>query len=198
MVKSKEVKKNLKDLDYASFNDNWQREAIIHNMIYGDSRFRNLILEYCNIEKTKDSIVIKNNPIEYEVDLVIEQNGKIKALLEVDYYERWDDIWPDKYKWCNILVSKLKYLGMVLDEQGKNQNPENLPYITATINKKGNKAMVATCELIKKHKDNIKNIHTKDAYGNSIGMQKFIQIPPKEAYQFGEWTESELIKLRVI
>lgn len=158
------------------YNDLDQRNAL-KALILNDSSFRKYMIDKFDIT---GEIELCYDPLgTYKVDAGIKQDGILIGLIEVDYYFKWDPIWPSNYRWCHALARKIKYW-----------QQEKLPYLGCTFNRQGNKVLVSTDEMQRQF------MHTKRKKPVQLNGEwvedEFLEIPLRVAKKFGEWTDEEL------
>lgn len=158
------------------FDDRKERKAI-KRFLYKDKEFQNFVINQFKITAPVEFVL---DPLgEMRVDAGLTQDGKLIGLIEVDYYKKWNSDWPENYRWCHVLVRKIKYW-----------ENTGLPYIACTFNTNLNKILVSTNEMQKKY------MYTKKAKKVELNGKWeddwFLEIPLSVAKKFGEWTKDEL------
>ena len=162
-------KEKIKRFAKRGYNDLPEREAV-ERLLLADKKFRDWLKEYFQIDGPFELI---QDPLgKYKVDLgVVDADGKILGLIEVDVFFSWKDEWPPHYKWCHRLGRKEKYWI---------NTP--YPYINITFSVNHNDAIVTTREIESQYP-------IKDKWFKYKQMTEQVrEVPISEAIKFGDWS----------
>ena len=155
------------------YNDIPERKAV-ERLLTNDPNFKSWLQKYFQIDGPFQLI---QDPLgEYKVDMgVVDKDGKILGLIEVDVFFSWKNEWPSHYKWCHRLGRKRKYWI---------NTP--YPYINITFSVNHKDAIVTTREIESQYP--IKNKYFK--YKQMT--EQIVEVPISEAIKFGDWCQHGL------
>jgi len=155
------------------YNDIPERKAV-ERLLTNDPNFKSWLQKYFQID---GPFQLVQDPLgEYKVDMgVVDKDGKILGLIEVDVFFSWKNEWPSHYKWCHRLGRKRKYWI---------NTP--YPYINITFSVNHKDAIVTTREIESQYP--IKNKYFK--YKQMT--EQIVEVPISEAIKFGDWCQHGL------
>jgi len=155
------------------YNDIPERKAV-ERLLTNDPNFKSWLQKYFQID---GPFQLVQDPLgEYKVDMgVVDKDGKILGLIEVDVFFSWKNEWPSHYKWCHRLGRKRKYWI---------NTP--YPYINITFSVNHKDAIVTTREIESQYP--IKNKYFK----HKQMTEQIVEVPISEAIKFGDWCQHGL------
>ncbi len=155
------------------YNDIPERKAV-ERLLTNDPNFKSWLQDYFQID---GPFQLVQDPLgEYKVDMgVVDKDGKILGLIEVDVYFSWKNEWPSHYKWCHRLGRKRKYWINT-----------SYPYINITFSVNHKDAIVTTREIESQYP--IKNKY----FTNKQMTEQIVEVPISEAIKFGDWCQHGL------
>ena len=150
------------------YNDIPERKAV-ERLLTNDPNFKSWLQKYFQID---GPFQLVQDPLgEYKVDMgVVDKDGKILGLIEVDVFFSWKNEWPSHYKWCHRLGRKRKYWINT-----------SYPYINITFSVNHKDAIVTTREIESQYP--IKNKYFK--YKQMT--EQIVEVPISKAIKFGDW-----------
>ena len=164
-------KEKIQSFAKNGYDDKPERQAF-RKMQWRDESFKAFIKDYAQLNMQDGPFQIIEDPLgEYQVDLgMIDSDGKIVGLIEVDVFFSWKDKWPSYYKWCHRLGRKTKYW-----------INNSYPYINVTFNENHNDAIVTTREIESQYPIIDKWFKDKKM------TEQIVEVPISKAIKFGAW-----------
>ena len=163
------TKEKINKFAKRGYNDMPERESV-ERLLINDPKFHHWLRVYFKIRGPFELI---HDPLgEYKVDMgVVDEDGKILGLIEVDVFFAWKNEWPSHYKWCHRLGRKRKYWI---------NTP--YPYINLTFSANHKDAIVTTREAEIQYP-------IKDKYFKNKQMtEQIVEVPISDALKFGDWS----------
>ena len=165
-------KEKIESFAKNDYNDYPERKAF-RTLLWQDESFKDWIKNYFQLNMENGPFKIIEDPLgEYKVDLgMIDSDGNIVGLIEVDVFFSWKDKWPSYYKWCHRLGRKTKYW-----------INNSYPYINVTFNTNHNNAILTTREIESQYP-------IKDKWFKDKKMTEQVrEVPISKAIKFGTWS----------
>jgi|TARA_X000001382_G_C3064790_1_gene145490 hypothetical protein len=160
------------------YDDKLERDAA-RKLFLNDKKFRKWIIDYANINSNDIPFKLIANPLKIftktgepcGVDLgLIDKNGKIRCLVEVDVFFDWNPEWPSYYRWCHRLARKEKYY-----------KDTPYPYINISFSADHKNGIMTTREIESQYPVINKFFKVKQMY------ERLREVPIPKAIKVGEW-----------
>ena len=154
------------------YNDSFERNAFKRMVRSNNTELRNFIKTYCKLDINDGPFKEIDDPLGlFKVDMgIVDKNGKIVCLVEVDVFNSWKSQWPSYYKWCHRLARKEKYWI---------NTP--YPYINITFSADHKNGIMTTREIEKDYPIKKKWFKMQKMW------EEVREIPIPNAIKIGEW-----------